>query len=221
VFKQVGVLSGGEKSRLALARMLLKSSNFLILDEPTNHLDMNSKQVLMTALHNYTGTILIISHDREFLDGIVTKVIEVKNKNVKTYLGNCSYYIQKLEEERAGLNLANQPKKLSAAETNGAPKQKKTKEQKRLEAEQRNKVYKFAKPLKESIHKLEKEIKVLEEVTGEIEKEMAKPDFFKDQHNSAQKTTEYKTAKDKLNNLYHKWSEESKKLTKIEEEIGA
>ncbi len=219
VFKQVGVLSGGEKSRLALARMLLKSSNFLILDEPTNHLDMNSKQVLMTALHNYTGTILIISHDREFLDGIVTKIIEVKNKNVKTYLGNCSYYIEKLEEERAGLNQASQPKK-NTAETNGVPKQKKTKEQKRLEAEQRNKVYKFAKPLKESIHKLEKEIKLLEDKTAEIEKEMAKADFFKDQHNSAKVTGEYKSAKGKLNDLYHKWSEESKKLTKIEEEIG-
>jgi len=175
--------------------------------------------VLMTALHNYTGTILIISHDREFLDGIVTKIIEVKNKNVKTYLGNCSYYIEKLEEERAGLNQANMPKK-STAETNGVPKQKKTKEQKRLEAEQRNKVYKFAKPLKESIHKLEKEIKLLEDKTAEIEKEMAKADFFKDQHHSAKVTGEYKSAKEKLNDLYHKWSEESKKLTKIEEEIG-
>ncbi|MBN8585249.1 MAG: ABC-F family ATP-binding cassette domain-containing protein [Ignavibacteria bacterium] len=221
VFKQVGVLSGGEKSRLALARMLLKSSNFLILDEPTNHLDMNSKRVLMDALHNYTGTILIISHDREFLDGIVTKIIEVKDKNVKTYLGNCSYYIQKKEEEKAGLTEANQPKKTTTlAETNGTPKQKKTKEQKRLEAEQRNKVYKYAKPLRESIHKLEKEIKLLEDKTAEIEKEMGNPDFFKDQQNSSKKTGEYKSAKDKLNDLYHKWSEESKKLAKIEEEIG-
>ena len=226
VFKQVAVLSGGEKSRLALARMLLKSSNFLILDEPTNHLDMNSKQVLMTALHNYGGTILIISHDREFLDGIVTKIIEVKNKNVKTYLGNCTYYIEKLEEEKAGISMTKLAK--NGASGNGTakneqtviPKQKKTKEQKRLEAEQRNKIYKHAKPLKDSIHKLEKEIKVLEEKTAAIEKEMAHPEFFKDHHNSAQKTTEYKTSKDRLNDLYHKWSEESKKLAKIEAEIA-
>ncbi len=175
----------------------------------------------MTALHNYGGTILIISHDREFLDGIVTKIIEVKNKNVKTYLGNCTYYIEKLEEEKAGISQVKQVKKESTnGEQNGAPRQKKTKEQKRLEAEQRNKIYKHAKPLKDSIHKLEKEIKVLEEKTGAIEKEMAHPDFFKDHHNSAQKTTEYKTAKERLNDLYHKWSEESKKLAKIEEEIG-
>jgi ATP-binding cassette subfamily F protein 3 len=95
VFKSVSVLSGGEKSRLALARMLLRPSNFLILDEPTNHLDMNSKDILLRALHNYKGSILIISHDRGFLDGIVNKIIEVKNKNIKTYLGDCSYYLLK------------------------------------------------------------------------------------------------------------------------------
>lgn len=220
VFKMVGVLSGGEKSRLALARMLLKASNFLILDEPTNHLDMNSKLVLMEALRNYAGTILIISHDREFLDGIVTKIIEVKDKNIKTYLGNCTYYLDKKEEEKNGINQLKQDRKDNASSTNGAPKAKKTKEQKRIEAENRNKVYKVAKPLKESIHKLEKEIKVLEEKTKLLEAEMALPDFFKDHHNSTQKTNDYKTSKDKLNGIYHKWLEETKKLTKIEEEIG-
>lgn len=220
VFKKVGVLSGGEKSRLALARMLLKASNFLILDEPTNHLDMNSKLVLMEALRNYAGTILIISHDREFLDGIVTKIIEVKDKNIKTYLGNCTYYIDKKEEEKAGVQQLRSAKKEASSGANGVQKTKKTKEQKRIEAESRNKVYKVAKPLKESIHKLEKEIKVLEEKTKLLETEMALPDFFKDQHNSAHKTNEYKVAKDKLNGIYHKWLEETKKLTKIEEELS-
>ncbi len=220
VFKKVGVLSGGEKSRLALARMLLKASNFLILDEPTNHLDMSSKKVLMDALSNYGGTILIISHDREFLDGIITKVIEVKDRNIKTYLGNCSYFLQKKEEEKAGIEKIRTDKKVTSAATNGVPHApKKTKEQKRIEAESRNKVYKAAKPLKDSIHKMEKGIKVLEDKIQEIEKAMVHPDFFNDPKASAHKTTEYKLAKEKLSNLYHDWMESTKKLSKIEADI--
>jgi len=99
VFKKVKVLSGGEKSRLALAKMLIEPSNFLILDEPTNHLDMMSKDILMNALKKYEGTVLLVSHDREFLDGIISKVIEVKDKNIKTFGGNSSDYIRNKEAE--------------------------------------------------------------------------------------------------------------------------
>ncbi|MBE2218235.1 MAG: ABC-F family ATP-binding cassette domain-containing protein [Ignavibacteria bacterium] len=220
VFKKVGVLSGGEKSRLALARMLLKASNFLILDEPTNHLDMSSKTVLMEALRNYAGTILIISHDREFLDGIVTKIIEVKDKNVKTYLGNCSYFLQKKEEERTGLLKPKSTLKTTQQQANGAPVPKKTKEQKRIEAENRNKVYKVARPLKEKIHKIEKKIKEEEEKVRLIEVLMASADFYKDAHKSAAKTAEYKEHKETLAVLYAEWDTESSKLKEIEEEIN-
>lgn len=217
VFKQVGVLSGGEKSRLALATMLLKSSNFLVLDEPTNHLDMNSKHVLMEALRNYDGTILIISHDREFLDGIVNKIIEVKDKNIKTYLGNCTYYLQKKEEERTGI-LAGKSEKRET-QTNGSVgvnSGKKTKEQKRLEAEARNKLYKSSKPLKDKIHKLEKGVKEAEERLKKIESEMALPDFYNDPKNSSKVTAEYKKAKSALELVFNEWEKESAKLSKIE-----
>jgi len=219
VFKKVGVLSGGEKSRLALARMLLKASNFLILDEPTNHLDMSSKTVLMEALRNYGGTILIISHDREFLDGIVTKVIEVKDRNVKIYLGNCSYFLQKKEEEKNGLLKPKNSLKTSQPQVSSAPVPKKTKEQKRIEAENRNKVYKVARPLKEKIHKIEKKIKEEEEKVRLIEVLMASADFYKDAHNSAAKTAEYKEHKEKLSVLYAEWETESAKLKEIEDSI--
>lgn len=220
VFKTVSVLSGGEKSRLALARMLLKSSNFLILDEPTNHLDMNSKKVLMEALKNYTGTIVIISHDREFLDGIVTKIIEVKDLNIKTYLGNCSYFLQKKEEEKKAVSgEANRQRVMQNESSTNGTTAKKTKEQKRLEAESRNKLYKAAKPLKDKIHKIEKSIKSAEDRIKEIESLMASSEFYKDGANSAKVTNEYKETKEKLNGYYHEWMEETKKLSKIEESI--
>jgi ATP-binding cassette, subfamily F, member 3 len=221
VFKKVSVLSGGEKSRLALATMLLKASNFLILDEPTNHLDMSSKKVLMEALHGYTGTILIISHDREFLDGIVTKIIEVKDKNIKTYLGNCSYYISKIEEERAIVsgNLKTSKQNDKSGSSNGIPA-KKTKEQKRAEAEARNKLYSVAKPLKDKIHKLEKSIKVNEEKVKELETQMTAAGFFEDAANAKKVTSEHKKAKDILNGVYHEWMTETKKLSELEEKTA-
>src|SRR5436853_5797231 len=138
--------------------MLLKSSNYLILDEPTNHLNMNSKKVLMESLKNYNGTILIISHDREFLDGIVTKIIEVKNKNVKTYFGNCSYYLMKKKEEAEGITFDNKAYAPKPENSDNKPViKKKTKEQKRLEAFARNKAYSATKPIKEKIEIIEKE----------------------------------------------------------------
>ncbi len=88
-------LSGGEKARLALAKLTMKKANFLILDEPTNHLDLDSKQVLENALIDYPGTILLVSHDRYFINRIATKVIELSREGTTIYLGNYDYYVEK------------------------------------------------------------------------------------------------------------------------------
>ena len=219
VFKSVSVLSGGEKSRLALARMLLKPSNFLILDEPTNHLDMNSKKVLMNALHNYRGAILIISHDREFLDGIVSKVIEVKNRNIKIYLGNCSYYLlKKAEEKKDSQSTQNAKETEKEINVNGAPL-KKTKKQKRQEAETRNKLYNISKPVKDKILRIEKDVKKKENQLKEIEKLIASENFYKDSEKVKKTNAEYKEIKELLNNLYHQWMEETNKLKEAEEKL--
>lgn len=210
VFKSVSVLSGGEKSRLALARMLLKQSNFLILDEPTNHLDMNSKKVLMNALKNYGGTILLISHDREFLDGIVNKIIEVKNNNVKIYAGNCSYYLMKKTEELAGYKAAEENK------TQIESKSKKTREQKRFEAEKRNKLYRMTSPLKQNIDKIEREIKIKENRLKEIEKEMLSEEFYKNPENAVKMNKEFNELKEQIRNLYNDWLENNDKIKEIE-----
>lgn len=95
--KKVSVLSGGEKSRLAIIRLLLSPSNLLILDEPTNHLDLSSKAVLKEAIQNYDGTVLIVSHDRDFLEGLADKVLEFKDGGVVNHLGGMQEYIQKLQ----------------------------------------------------------------------------------------------------------------------------
>ena len=98
------MLSGGEKSRVALAKILLKPSNLLLLDEPTNHLDMQSKEILLHALQNYQGAILFISHDRYFMDHLAEKIIELKDGVLTEYLGNYSEYLKKITEMKRKLN---------------------------------------------------------------------------------------------------------------------
>jgi ATP-binding cassette, subfamily F, member 3 len=93
VFKQIGVLSGGERNRYALARMLMVPSNFMLLDEPTNHLDMRAKDVLLTALQDYNGTVVFVSHDRYFIDKLATRIVEVENGQVHVYPGNYEDYL--------------------------------------------------------------------------------------------------------------------------------
>ena len=100
VFKKVGSLSGGEKARLALAKMMLKTANFLVLDEPTNHLDIPAKEMIEEALLNYDGTVIVISHDRYFISKIANRIIEIRDGELYSYSGNYAYYLEKKEEEK-------------------------------------------------------------------------------------------------------------------------
>jgi ATP-binding cassette subfamily F protein 3 len=101
VFKPLGVLSGGERNRYAVARILVSPSNFLLLDEPTNHLDMRAKDVLLEAIESFSGTVIFVSHDRYFLDRLATKVLEVKDGGVVIYPGNFAEYVRDKEEQEA------------------------------------------------------------------------------------------------------------------------
>lgn len=106
VFKKVGALSGGEKARLALAKMLLRPANLIILDEPTNHLDIPAKEMMEEALQNYDGTAIVVSHDRYFISQIANKIVEIRDGEFRVYLGDYHYYLNKIEEEKEQAKLA-------------------------------------------------------------------------------------------------------------------
>jgi ATP-binding cassette subfamily F protein 3 len=221
VFKSVSVLSGGERGRLALAKMLLEPANFLILDEPTNHLDLQSQEVLRKALLDYTGAYVIVSHDRSFLDPIVTKVIEfIPNQKPKIYYGNVSDYLEKkkadLEAEALRQSGGSAAKSGGASAGSAAGSGLNRKEQRRLEAKEREEKAKKLKPLKTEFAKVEMEISKFEGEKENISKKLIDPEFF-NQGDEAQKATiRFSELEKLLEDLYSKWGELSDKI----EEMG-
>ena len=202
VLKGVGVLSGGEKNRLALVKMLLKEFNFLILDEPTNHLDMNSKGVLQQALSAYKGTYLIVSHDRAFLDPIVEKVIELSPRGLRIFPGNLSDYIERIKNEgKLVLRSQSSVKKVSDAK------------ERRIEAAKRRE--RVSKLKKESA-KIENLISQAEEDLAQTELEMSSPEFFKKGAQCASITENYNALKEKIDHLYKEWEALAEKISEEE-----
>ncbi len=234
VFKKVKVLSGGEKSRLALSKMLLLPSNFLIMDEPTNHLDMRSKKVLQEALAEFSGTYLIVSHDRAFLDPIVNKVLEFSHGGIRTYLGNVSDYLTKKKEGAGGKrtedrkqNAGGSRQKVSEGLTPKTQDQRlknkgqhtdhhSEKEKKRIEAERRQEHSKKFQPLKKRLSSVEKEIEKLEGRKSEIEKLMGQPEFYKNGEEAKHISAEYKAVQAMLNDNYYEWDKVSQEIAKME-----
>lgn len=213
VFKKVGVLSGGEKSRLALAKMLLNSGNFLIFDEPTNHLDMRSKNILQQALDQFEGTLMIVSHDRDFLDPIVNKTLEIQPGYIKTWLGNISYYLDKKSFDESV--------ELESKKDSDEPKKLSRKEERRMEAQKRQALSKKLKPLKNQIEKIEGEVEKMEARKAEIEESMAQPDFYDDSDEVKEISLEYESIKTDLVELMHKWEEIAGRIEFVESEYEA
>jgi len=204
VFKKVRVLSGGEKSRLALAKMLLHPSNLIVMDEPTNHLDMRSKGVLQEALAGYEGSFVIVSHDRDFLDPIVTKVVEFRRGGIRIYPGNVSEYIDARNREEQKAVPSPQAK-----QTTGTASEK---ERKRLEAEERQRKYKKTKPLRDAIEKLERKLEGMEKEKSAIDRQMADPEFYRDGENVKKVHARYKELEKDLADAYFRWNELTRQL---------
>jgi ATP-binding cassette, subfamily F, member 3 len=188
-YKPVSVLSGGEKNRLALIRMLLRPGNFLILDEPTNHLDMRSKQVLQDALAGYTGTLFIVSHDRAFLDPLVTKVLEISKIGARLLPGNVSDYVLKIDAERAlaahstnhrGLSPpaaagANSPSTTAPATPQATGGGLSPRDRRKAVAERNQRLA----PLRATAAACEDNIQAMEAEKAALEAQLADPAFFK------------------------------------------
>jgi ATP-binding cassette subfamily F protein 3 len=204
IFKKISMLSGGEKSRLTLAKMLLRKSNLLILDEPTNHLDVNSKNVLQQAIIDYSGSVLIVSHDIEFLRPIVGKILDFRERNAKLIYGGIEYYLEKYFDENVNNEINN-----SEIDKN------KKKLQRRNEAEIRQRKYAATKKIKAEIEHIEELISQLEEKIRQIELEMTNPENFSigEKVKSIQKS--YLENKKNLDQQVEKWTELNSEMEKI------
>lgn len=200
VQKRISDLSGGERARVSLAKLMLRQANFLIFDEPTNHLDIFSKEVLENALYDYPGTILFVSHDRYFLNKISTRVLELTGDGVTSYLGNYDYYVEKKQElaelaaeqaalpaKKQGTAAAVQPEK-SSYELDKEAKKRERQRQRRLEE------------IEATIQKREADITKWEE-------ELCLPEIYSDHVQAKERNDQIHAAKQELEQLYDEWSE--------------
>lgn len=208
VFKKISVLSGGEKARVSLTKILLSPINFLIMDEPTNHLDMNSRAAIENALQEFDGTLLVISHDRYFLDKLVYRVVELKGKRLIEYTGNYSYYLEKREDQ---VNVERPRKKDKSTAVLG----RKTKEQKRKEAEARQVISKERNRLEGSILELEQDIDQLESRKNAVESELCRPEVLRDGIQVVSLQKELAEITKKLQVCYADWEKDKAKLENL------
>jgi ATP-binding cassette subfamily F protein 3 len=200
VFKRNSTLSGGERSRLALARLGLDAGNFLVLDEPTNHLDIRGVEELEAALCEFPGTLLVVSHDRYFVSRVTGRVLDVRDGTVKFYKVPYEEYLREREKEKA---------QITAPKVSQKRHKREEERQRRDEEAARRKDRRFR---EKQIHGLEEEIDSLEGRLAEVEKELSDPVIFDDYKRAGEKAQEMETLKEKLDELYASWDEISQCL---------
>jgi ATP-binding cassette subfamily F protein 3 len=212
VFKKVGVLSGGEKSRVALCKILLTKANFIILDEPTNHLDYTSKLILQKALMDFNGSLILVSHDVDFLRPIATKVIDIRKGKLKTYLGDIDYFLSKRE-------LSSLERDTTVIEKKEKSETLNRKDQKRLEAEIRQKKHSATKELVKEISQWEIKISSYENLINDFETKLADPEIYFDGDAAKDITNRFNKTKSELEIANKNWEELTEKLLKIESQF--
>ena len=197
VFKEISALSGGERGRVSLAKLMLSEANFLILDEPTNHLDIASKEILEEALNSYTGTVLYVSHDRYFINQTATRILDLTNQSVVNYIGDYDYYLEKKEE----LTVKYAP---STAETATEAKEETLSEGKLTWQQQKEEQARKRKQENE-LKKVEKRIEELETRDKEIDDTLVLPDVCTNVGRCAELSREKDKIQQELEELYEKW----------------
>lgn len=200
VLKNVSTLSGGEKARLSLAKLMMLNANFLILDEPTNHLDLDSKEILENALVDFPGTILFVSHDRYFINRIATKVFELSTDGVTEYLGDYDYYIEKKEEMM-------EIQKLSEESEHNQTQEPASDLDAKTRYEQEKELKKVERQKKRRIEEIETLIESLEMEIAEKEQQFLHPEIYSDHTKVAELNKEIEKAKAKIETLLEEWSE--------------
>jgi ATP-binding cassette subfamily F protein 3 len=212
VEKKVGVLSGGERARVALAKLLLVPANLLVMDEPTNHLDLDSSEALIEALQAYQGTLLFVSHNRSFLNGLATVIWEVKDGGVLAFPGNLDdwlYHERQAADATGTAPLANGRAGAPAAARSGE------KDRRRAEAEARNARYAREKPVRDEIARLEERIARLEEEEKAASRALADPALYQDFARAKPFLDAHRQAKARLEELYARWEHQQELLAAL------
>ncbi|MBR5863999.1 MAG: ABC-F family ATP-binding cassette domain-containing protein, partial [Alistipes sp.] len=196
--KKVKVLSGGERSRLAMARLMLEPYNLLVLDEPTNHMDMRSKDILKRAIQKYDGTVILVSHDRDFLDGLVEKVYEFRDGGVKEYLGGIYYFLEKRKvESLQDIERKDTPAATASKETSSG----------KLNYEQRKEQEKLIRKMRKAVETVEAELATVEEKIAAYDEKFATATEYNEADYAA-----YNDLKSRYDHLMHEWEKASYEL---------
>ncbi len=212
VDKKVSVLSGGEKSRLALARMIAVPANCMLLDEPTNHLDMLSQEVLQEAMRQYNGTIVVVSHNRYFVDRFVNKVLEIRNGEANLFDGTIAEYLERQER----MVQAEDADSIEVEQKNGPNGQLSRKDKRRQEALKRERRRQLAGPWLKKLAEAEKKVEKLELLKTQLETRLADPNLYQDSAGWSEVNKEYNDCSRRLDRWMNRWEEAQSKMDEID-----
>jgi ATP-binding cassette subfamily F protein 3 len=207
VFKLIGDLSGGERGRVSLAKLMLSDANFLILDEPTNHLDITSKEILESAINSYTGTVLYVSHDRYFINRTATRILELDGEDLTGYIGNYDYYLEKKSEKQAGGAAENTGTDVSLNASDSVGK---------LDWQSKKAMQAKVRKLENDIKKTESAIEDLEKKISDIDEKMSDPSTASNSAKLNELVKERQEAEDKLGVCYLEWEKLSEERDSLD-----